>query len=377
MADVLDLGSLEPNIPPTDFGLYTTSLAAPPKFGKSTWCTLYSKPLIFDFEEGTMGKVVFRVPIAKWAEVKKYIRQLVSKPELKEKYNTICFDTVNYALEGCKQYIIDNYQSDHPEKLIDTFNKIPYGGGNELLSKEFKGEINKLKRAGYGIVLVSHIKDKTFGKETENEYSKTVPDLTDKERNMISAMADFLLIGDFETSTLEAAKKNDKDKVIKDAVVETKRVLYLRTNESAEAGFRWPGCPEKIPFDFDEFKRVFSEAVMEEIEQGKDKFKLSDSKITDIRNSLDLRRETEQLASVEEELSKDKLEKEKERSEKEKAELDDIVINIMALAKELQANNTDVKAINKILDGDPRSLTSVDKAKDILDKLGALEKNII
>ena len=139
MLEILNLMELEPNIPPTDFGVYTTSLAAPPKFGKSTWCTLYDKPLIYDFEEGTKGRVVYRVPVAKWTDVKKYNRQLAKEPKLKEKFNTICFDTVNYALEACKQYIMEQYQSNHPDKIIDTFNKIPYGGGHELLLKNLKG----------------------------------------------------------------------------------------------------------------------------------------------------------------------------------------------------------------------------------------------
>ena len=367
MADVFDLMELEPNIPPVDFGVYTTSLAGPPKIGKSTWCTFYDKPLIFDFEEGTKGKVVYRVPVSKWAEVKKYIRQLTKEPKLKEKYKTICFDTVNYALEACKQYIIDQYQADHPDKIINTFNQIPWGGGHELLAKEFRNEINKLRRAGYGVVLVSHIKDKVFDKETENEHTKTVPDLSDRERNLVSAMADFLLLAEFETEVIEPVKKDSNDKVIKEAVVDTKRVLYLRTNEDAEAGFRWEDCPEKIPFDFDIFKQVFQEAVLKEIEKGKVKFGLSDQKVEDIKNNLDSIRLKEQEDVFKEE-------QEKERQEQEQQKLLETISQIKQTAKNLAANGVSVKEkINPILNGNPDKLTSLEAAQEILSKLQTLK----
>jgi len=367
MAEILDLMGLEPNIPPTDFGVYTTAISAPPKFGKSTWCTLYENPLILDFEEGTKGKVVYRVQVAKWTDVKKYIRQLAKEPKLKEKYKTICFDTVNYALEGCKQYIMENYQADHPEKLIDTFNKIPYGGGYELLAKEFKGEINKLKRAGYGIVLVSHIKDKIYDKETESEHTKTVPDLSDKERNLISAMADFLLLGEFETEIIEPAKKDSNNKVIKEAIIETKRVLYLRTNEKAESGFRWDNCPEKIPFDFETFKEVFKEAVEKEIEEGKKKFSITDKKAEEIKANLDSLRKREEEFAIEEENIKDII-------EHDGKELKVVIASIQDMAKELRDNKIPVKAIKEAIgnNGKTDEIKTLEQARAVLDNLMAL-----
>jgi hypothetical protein len=369
MAEILDLMGLEPNIPPTDFGVYTTAISAPPKFGKSTWCTLYEKPLILDFEEGTKGKVVYRVQVAKWTDVKKYIRQLAKEPKLKEKYKTICFDTVNYALEGCKQYIMDEYQANHPDKLIDTFNKIPYGGGKELLAKEFKGEINKLKRAGYGIVLVSHIKDKMFDKETELERTKTVPDLSDSERNLISAMADFLLLGEFETEVIEPAKKDSNGKVIKEAITETKRVLYLRTNEKAESGFRWDDCPEKIAFDFEVFKEVFKEAVENEIEKGKLKFSISDKKVNEIRTNLDSLKKREEESAINEENIKDKI-------ETDEINLKELVIKIQEKAKELRSEKIEIKKIKEAIgnEGKTNTIKTVEEAQTVLDKLEALKK---
>jgi hypothetical protein len=358
MADVLDLMSLEVNIPSRDFGTYCTSLSAPPKYGKSEFCTKFDKPLIFDFEEGTKGKVVYRVQVTTWQEVKKYVKQLTKEPKLKEKYKTICFDTTNYALEACKQYVMAEYQANNPEKLIDTFNKIPYGGAHELLSKEFKATINSLKKAGYGIVLVSHVKDKTFDKDSEQEHTKTVPDLSDRERNLISAMADFLLLGEFELETLSSAEFDGKGKVIKEAIVKTNRVLYLRTNEEAEAGFRWEDVPERIPFDYDTLQEVFIKAVDNEIKTGKKKFGLSDEKAEEIRERLD----------------EQKIQEEQEAFEYQ--DIEELKSEIIALIRSKKDEGVKVSEIKNCLDGlsvkEVNSLADIDRIKTILDNLNSL-----
>ena len=296
---MIDLMELDINIPSTSFDNYTTMLSAPPKFGKSEFCTKFAKPLIFDFEEGTKGKVTYRVPISKWTETKQYIKQLTSNLELKNKYNTICFDTANYALNAIKQYIVNKAQEENPDKVIDTFNKVGYGNW-EQLENEIKNAVNSLKKAGYGVVLNVHIKEKIYNKDLENEYTKTVPDLSDKERNILSSMADFLLLGKFETEIVKKAVKEDK-KTIEKAETVTKRVLYLRTSEDTEAGFRWKNVPEKIDFDFDELNRVFLNAVIGEIDEGREKYNLDDSKVKDIREKLDKQKEIEEKKAFEEE----------------------------------------------------------------------------
>lgn len=350
-----DLENLEVNIPSMNFGEYCTFLAACPKFGKTEFCTKFDKPLIFDFEKGSAGKVVYRVPISKWSDLKKYVKQLITNSKLKEKYKTICFDTINYALSSCKQYAIDDYQEKNPGKVIDTFNKIPYGGGWELLEKEFKPLINSLKEAGYGVVMVAHIKDKTVDKDLETERTQTVPDLSDKERNMISAMADFLLLGEKELSIIEPAQR-DGDKIIKEAVIKEERVLYLRSNRSVEAGFRWEGVPDKIPFSFEELQNVFKGAVQREIEKGKEKFGLTDKKALEIRENLE------------------EIRKEEEKQIFEEDKLPNLIEEIKQLASKLRDGGFAIKDINKMLNGNPDNIKEVEVAESVLNNLKSLER---
>jgi hypothetical protein len=301
---LINLHELEINIPTTNFGEFSTLISGSPKIGKSEFCTKFDKPLILDFEEGTKGKVVYRIPIKKWIEVKNIVKQLTTDLTLKEKYQTVCFDTVNYAFGLLKKYAIDQYQQG-TEKLIDTFNKIPYGGGWEILETEFKNVANSLKRAGYGIVFVAHVKDKVYNRDLEDEYTKTVPDLTDRERNIVSAMVDFLLTAGMEAKIVEDAVRDKNGNKVKGAVIENRRVLYLRTNNNVEAGFRWANVPEKINFDYDELQKVFQQAVQEEIETGKEKYGLSDKKVSDISKQKEKERIEEEKKIVEENLLED------------------------------------------------------------------------
>lgn len=351
---LINLHELELNIPTTNFGEFSTLIAGQPKIGKSEFCTKFDKPLILDFEEGTKGKVVYRIPVKKWTEVKQVVRQLTSDLSLKDKYQTVCFDTVNYAFGALKQYAMDTYQ-EGTDKVIDTFNKIPYGGGWEILENEFKTIVNNLKRAGYGVVFVAHIKDKTYNRDLEDEYTKTVPDLTDRERNIVSAMVDFLLTAGFEIEIVEPAVKNKEGKIIKSAVINNKRILYLRTNNNVEAGFRWANVPEKIDFDYDELKKVFEIAVREEIETGKEKYGLSDKKVKDLTKQKE----------------KERIEEEQKIVEENK--LEDVVQQIMELAKQKKSDGVKAKEINAILQGDPRKLTDLGQAQSILEELNKLQ----
>jgi len=354
---LINLHELELNIPTTNFGEFSTLIAGQPKIGKSEFCTKFDKPLILDFEEGTKGKVVYRIPIKKWIEVKQVVKQLTSDLTLKEKYQTVCFDTVNYTFSALKQYAMDTYQ-EGTDKVIDTFNKIPYGGGWEILENEFKTTVNNLKRAGYGVVFVAHIKDKTYNRDLEDEYTKIVPDLTDRERNIVSAMVDFLLTAGFETEIVEPAVKNKDGKIVKSAVINNKRILYLRTNNNVEAGFRWANVPEKIDFDYDELKKVFEAAVKEEIEMGKEKYGLSDKKVKDLAKQKE----------------KERIEEEKKIVEENK--LEDIIQEIMSISKQKQSEGVKGKTIKEVLNGDPRKYTDIGQAEEILKQVQNLQPEV-
>lgn len=79
-------------------------------------------------------------PIDSWSSFKLVLRQLDSK-EAKEKFKTICIDTVGIAFDLCEQFICQ-------QNAVRKIGDIPYGGGYTLLSKEFESALRKITMMG-------------------------------------------------------------------------------------------------------------------------------------------------------------------------------------------------------------------------------------
>lgn len=90
----IDILSLEPNVISRDLRGKYILLAGAPKIGKTTLCCQSEKALILATEIGTnaQGDVMVQ-PIQKYSDFKLVLRQL-ENPKAKEKYSTICIDTI-------------------------------------------------------------------------------------------------------------------------------------------------------------------------------------------------------------------------------------------------------------------------------------------
>lgn len=117
----IDLLSIQPSVISKDLREKYILLAGEPKIGKTEFCTQAPDALILAFEKGTNARPGAMVqPIEKWSEFKQVLRQL-EKAEVKEKFATICIDTVGIAYDACDQFIC---QQNGVQKIGD----IPYGG---------------------------------------------------------------------------------------------------------------------------------------------------------------------------------------------------------------------------------------------------------
>lgn len=111
------------------------------KIGKTTFCCQSDKALILATEIGTNAQSGAMVqPIQKYADFKLVLRQL-EKPEAKEKFNTICIDTIGILYDLCEQYICQ-------QNGVSKINEVPYGGAYSQLSKEFESSLRKITMMG-------------------------------------------------------------------------------------------------------------------------------------------------------------------------------------------------------------------------------------
>lgn len=174
----IDLLSIQPNTISRDLRSKYVLLSGAPKIGKTEFCTQAPDALILAFEIGTNARPGAMVQtVTKWSEFKIILRQL-EKPEVKEKFSTICIDTIGICYDLCEQFIC-------AQNSVMKIGDIPYGGGYTQLSKEFESSLRKITMLGYGLIVTSHLKE-TF--DDEGHLISAKPDLNNRCLKIVNGL---------------------------------------------------------------------------------------------------------------------------------------------------------------------------------------------
>ena len=119
---IIDILAIQPQVISRDLRSKYLLLAGAPKIGKTEFCTMAPDALVLAFEIGTNARPGAMIQkIDTWSTFKLVLRQL-EKPEAKEKFSTICIDTVAIAYDLCEQFIC-------AQNGVQKIGDIPYGGG--------------------------------------------------------------------------------------------------------------------------------------------------------------------------------------------------------------------------------------------------------
>lgn len=163
-----DLLNLTPHLVSRDLTGYATYLYGEAKSGKTTLASQAGTALIMAFERGYNALPgVFAVDVTSWGDVRSLLREL-KKPEVKAKFQSVVFDTIDIAGTLCEKYIC-------AQNSVDKIGEIPYGGGWTLMKKEFEEVLRTVTQLGYAVFLISHSKDKVFKRQDGTEYNQIVP----------------------------------------------------------------------------------------------------------------------------------------------------------------------------------------------------------
>ena len=203
------------------------------KVGKTSLASQIDKVLIAGFEQGTNAiHNVLVQPIAKWNDWKQVVRQLVrDKDKLQEKISVVAIDTVDEAYKLCEKFVCQ-------QNGIEAIREIPFGGGYKLLDDEFSSTFRELTFAGYGLVFISHSKDKTLKDDRGQEYSQITPALPDRPFNIINKMVDII-------GYLRQIDVQENDEIIH------KRFLFFRGDDRFYAGSRFTYIVPRIEIPYE------------------------------------------------------------------------------------------------------------------------------
>ena len=238
----IDILSIQPSVISKDLREKYILLAGQPKIGKTEFCSMAPDALIVAFEMGTNARPGAMVqPVEKWSDFKLILRQL-EKPEAKQKFSTICIDTVGIAYDTCEKFIC-------AQNGVQKIGEIPYGGGYSALSKEFEASLRKITMMGYGLIMTCHLKESA---DADGNVIGYKPDLNNRCLKIVNGIVDIIGV---ITQTW-----NDKG--------ESERWIQTRATPTITAGSRFRYLEPKIPFGYKEFVDALAKAIEAEEANG-------------------------------------------------------------------------------------------------------------
>lgn len=251
----INLLALEPHKVSRDLSGYITYIYGAAKTGKTTLATRAGGSLLLAFERGYNALPgVIAQDITSWTDMRAVLREL-KKPEVREKFKSVIVDTVDIAGSFCEKYICT--QND-----VDKIGDIPYGGGWNLMKKEFEDVFRTITQLGFAVFFISHDKDKVFKTEEGFEYNQVVPSCPTSFNNIAKDMSDIYAY----------AKKYQENGVAK-----VKLILRSKDN-SVDTGCRFKYIAPEIPMSYEALVDALNKAIDEEAKEYDNAF------VTDERN---------------------------------------------------------------------------------------------
>lgn len=247
MANALTM--IKPHEVSRDLSGYSVLFYGTPKSGKTTIASHFPKSLVFAFEKGYSAiPGIMAIPVNSWREFRSFLMDL-REDETKEMYKTVVIDTADIAWDYCSDYIC---QQNGVSKIGD----IAYGGGYALAQREFDTCIRKILQMDYGLVLISHSKEKTLKDEQGNEYDQIMPTLENKARLICERTCD--IIG--------------MCRPVKEADGSVQTRLFLRETPRYVAGSRFKYIVDSIPFTYDNLVQAITDAIEKEAQETGNKY---------------------------------------------------------------------------------------------------------
>ncbi|ARF70714.1 hypothetical protein B7C51_24895 (plasmid) [Paenibacillus larvae subsp. pulvifaciens] len=268
----IDLFNLSINEPKAALEDYFWVISGIPKSGKTSLfakvCEKYfggvENSLLIAFEKGYQALRVKAVDVNKWSDFEEMIKILVeNKNKLGIKF--IGLDTADVMWDMATEDVIREWNRKNPQKRTNDIVGVGargtsnqgFGVGYQLVKKKVRNAIDKLMKAGYGIMALTHSKDKKVEEKNGSSYDQLVLSLSSSGSEVFVNMADFIVFITIEKEDIDDVKV-------------TKRYMYFRSDDYITAGSRFQNLPTRIEYNIDEFLRVFEDAVKAEFDKGVD-----------------------------------------------------------------------------------------------------------
>lgn len=271
----IDLLALTPHKVSRDLSGYVTYIYGEGKSGKTTLATHAPGSLLLAFEKGYAALPgVIAQDITSWSDVKAALRDL-KRPEVKERFSTIIWDTIDIAGTLCEKYVC-------AQNGVDKIGEIPYGQGWTLMKKEFENTVRSMSQLGYAIFFISHNKDKQFTRRDGTVYNQTVPSCPDSFNRIAKDAADIYAY----------AEKYEEDSIAK------VRLILRSIDNSADTGCRFKYITPVIPMDYDALVKALNDAIDKEAQMTNGQYVTTEREHVVLEKTYDFEAMMEEFVEV-------------------------------------------------------------------------------
>jgi hypothetical protein len=262
------LNKLVANKPTASLEGYFISMLAKSKFGKTTLAV----DLAREFYNGDMSKAlllateigyktmdgVYAIPITGFdyaeeedGEQKGFIETVDELIENKAEipFRFIIIDTITALERYAVAYTLKKAGREDGKRYTDI-SDVAWGKGYTLVAEEIYKQVDRLKKAGFGVFIIGHEKTKKITTKEGFEYDFTTFNVLGKTSDIIEREADMIIYGD-----LRVTKGVD-------GTATTERKLRFRSDGNILCGTRFRNFPSEIENDAKVFLKTFKDAVL-------------------------------------------------------------------------------------------------------------------
>jgi len=220
--------------PKADLSKEKILLYGRPKIGKSTFASQWPDSLFLATEPGLAYLEVYQVAITDWSEFVETCTELVQG---NHPFKTVVVDTIDNAYRFCNDYVCSKYGIKQPSDL-------PFGKGFALVNNEFMRILQRFASYGYGMIFLSHGKDKEMKTKAGDKYYISMPSLTDGVQKLVAGWVDIIAMADLEFD---------------EKTQEIRRVIRTKTAREYVAGSRLE-LDDPIALDYGAFSEAYAKA---------------------------------------------------------------------------------------------------------------------
>ena len=170
-------------------------------------------------------------------------------------YDNIIIDTGDIAFAACEQYIFNR-------EGVNNYSEVPYGGAYAMVEKEFDKPLREIQNMGYGLIIISHAKEKVFDVDTPNEHSKWMPTLSKKGFEVASKLTDiisYIAVREVPVDPANPAKGTKEE-----------RFMFMRDTKDYFAGSRFKYIQPVVKLGFNYLVDAIHTAIDKEAEEHGD-----------------------------------------------------------------------------------------------------------